>query len=83
MLERQRGDREDGDPRLADQERVLIGPMQAAAVFDDPQSACGDLFADTVIEHDDTVGNIFLQAEACDGPLAAFAGHDGGHTFIL
>jgi len=52
----------DGDAVLIDQERVLIGSVDGAAVLHHPQTARGNLAVHPMIEQDDTIRNVFLQA---------------------
>ena len=63
-LEAGRGDRQDGDAVLVDQERVLVGAVRRAAVLDDPQPAGGDLVVHPVVEQDHAVGDVLLEALA-------------------
>ena len=57
--------------------------MDRAAVFDDPQPSGGKLVYDAVIEQDHAVGDVFLEPVSGQRAIAAFAGDDGGHTFLL
>ena len=57
--------------------------MQRTAVFNDAQMAGGDLVGHPVIEHDDAVGNIFLQPVPGEGFAPAFGRDDGGDSLVL
>ena len=83
VLQAQRGDRQDGDAGLVDQERVLVGAVDRAAVLDDAQPAGRELLGDAVVEQDDAVGDVLLQPLAGERAVAALAGDDGGHALVL
>ena len=57
--------------------------MRRAAILDDAQAARRDLILDPVVEQDDAVGNIFLDAVARQLPVAALAGDNGGDALVL
>src|SRR5258706_8044985 len=83
MIQSHRGDWQHRDAILADQERIFIGAMEGAAIFDDAQTARGDLVDDKVIEEDDTISDVFLQAVTGEGAFASFAGDNGSNLFIF
>jgi hypothetical protein len=61
MFQGERGDRQDDQASLIDQERVLVGAVLRAAVLDYPQTARGDLITDAMVKMDDAVADIFLK----------------------
>src|ERR1700749_3996937 len=71
------------DAGVIDQERVFVRAVSGASVLHDPQAARDDLFLDAVVEQDDAVGDVFLDAEAGKLTLAAFGGDDGGDALVL
>ena len=75
--------RQHGDAVLVDQERVLVGAVVGAAVLDDPQPARRHLLAHPVVEHDDAVGHVLLEALAGELPVALLAGDDRGDAPVL
>ena len=83
MIQRQRGDRQHADTLFADEKGKLIGAVQCSAIFHHAQMPGGDLVVDPVVEHDDAVGDIFLQAVAREGLAPALGGDDGGYTLVL
>ena len=83
VLQAQRGDRQDGDAVLVDQEGVLVGAVGGAAVLDDAQPAGRELLGDAVVEHDDAVGDVLLQAVAGERAVAALAGDDRRDPLVL
>ena len=70
-------------PCLVDQERVLVGAVDGAAVLDDAQPAGRELLGDAVVEQDDAVGDVLLQALAGERALAALAGDDRRDALVL
>ena len=67
----------------ADEERKLIGSVQRPAVFDEPQMPGGNLIVDAVVDHQNAVGNVFLQPMAGECFPPALGGDDGGHPLVL
>ncbi len=65
---------------LVDEERELVGAVRRTAVLDDAQPPRGDLVEDQVAQDHDEVGDVLLEAVACDRLLAALAGDDRGDT---
>ena len=82
VAEARRGDRQDGDALLVDEEGVFVGAVRRAAILDDAQPARGDLVDDPVVEQDDAVGHVFLEPVPCELPLAAL-GRDHGRDAAL
>src|SRR4030095_10770309 len=78
-----RGDGQNGDAVFVDQEGVLVGAVEAAAVLDDAQPACRELFGDAVVQHNDTVRDVLLQTVAGKHAVAALAGNDRRDLFVL
>ena len=74
VLQAERGDRQHRDAGLADEERVLVGPVQRAAVLEDAQAAGRGLLGHAVVEHDHAVRDVLLDAVAGQRPVAALAG---------
>ena len=64
VVQPQRGDRQHARARARRSGRVLVGAVGRAAVLDDPQPPRGDLLGDAVVEEDDAVGDVLLQAVA-------------------
>ena len=62
---------------------ILVGAVDGAAVLDDAQPAGRELLGDAVVEHDDAVGDVLLQALAGERAVAALAGDDGGDALVL
>ena len=83
VLQLQRGDRQDRDAAPIDEERVLVGAVGRAAVLDDPQPARRDLLVDAVVEQDDAVGDVLLEALAGQRVHAALAGDHRGDAALL
>ena len=83
ITEAGRGDRHHADPLVVDQERIFVRAVGRAAVLDDAQSTGRDLVLDPVVEQDDAVRDIFLDAVPGQLPIAAFAGDDGGDALVL
>src|SRR6185503_19107373 len=57
--------------------------MQGAAIFDNAQAPCRDLFCYAMVKQYDTICHVFFEPETGHGPIAAFCSNDGCHTFIL
>jgi hypothetical protein len=55
-----RGNRHHRDAFLIYNERILVGTMGGAPVFDDTQTPSGELVGDAVVELDYAVGYVFL-----------------------
>ena len=80
VVEVERGDRHDADPVGVDHEGVLVGAVSRAPLLDDADPPHGDLVGDPVVEGDDAVGHVLLEAVAGERALAPLGGHDGGHA---
>ena len=78
VFQAERGDGQNGDPVLVDQERILVGAVRGAAIFDDPQAPGRQIVDDAMIEQDHAVGDIFLDAVARQAALAALGRDHGG-----
>ena len=78
--EAERGDGQDGDAALVDEEGVLVGAVGGAAVLHDPQPPGRDLVRDPVVEEDHAVGDVLFQALPGQRALAPLAGDDRGHA---
>ena len=50
VIQIDRGDRQDGDALLVDQERIFVGAVGGAAILHDAQAAGGDLVGDPLVE---------------------------------
>ena len=57
--------------------------MSRAAIFDDAQTACGNLVGHPVVEQDHAIGNIFFQPVTGQSAVAAFGGDDGGYAPVF
>jgi hypothetical protein len=64
VIKAQRGDGKHHQSAVVDQKGVFIGAVAAAAIFDDAQPARADLLGDSMIERDDAIGDVFLDAVA-------------------
>ena len=72
------------DAAVGDQERVLVGAVQRAAVLHHAQAPGGDLVVDPVVEGDHAVGDVLLDAEPGQAALvAALTGDDHGEAALL
>ena len=76
-------DRPDRDAILLNEERILLRAVHAAAIFDNADPAGRHLIDHAMIERDDAIGEVFLQAIASQRAVAAFAGHDDRDAFCL
>ena len=83
VIKAEGGDRHHREALPVNQKRVFVGAVGGTPVFDNPQTARGNLLADGVVEENDAVGDIFLQSEAGEGAFPLFAGNDGGDTFVF
>jgi hypothetical protein len=83
VVELQRGERQDVNAVLVDEERVLVGAVGAAAILDDAQAPGGHLLGHTVVEQDHAVGDVLLQPLAREASFAALAGDDRGDALVL
>ncbi len=83
VLQAERGDRLYRDALLPDQEGILIGPVQRAAVLEDAKPSDRCLLGDHVIEDDDAVRDVLLDSVACQHSLAALGGDHGGDAAVL
>ena len=68
MAKTERCHRQHRDAGFADQERVLVGAVERAPVLEDSQPTDRGLLGDAVVEHDDTVRHVFLDAMARQRP---------------
>ena len=71
------GDRHDDEAALGDQERVLVGPVERAPVFHDPEPSGRDLVVDPVVEDDHAVRDVLLDPEL--GQVAQLAALAADH----
>jgi hypothetical protein len=83
VLQAEGGDGQDGNPVLVDQEWVLVRAVDRAAILDDAQPARRTLFGDSVIEHDDAVGDVLLESVTGEGAIAPLARDHGRDPAIL
>ena len=83
LAQADRGDRKDRDAVLVDQERIFIGAMQAAAVFDDAQPSGRMLLGDAMVQNDYAVGHVLLEPLAGKRAVAALSGNDCRDTLVL
>lgn len=83
MVERRGGEREHREARLVDEEGVLVGAVGGAAVLHDAEAPGGHLFGHAVVEEDDAVGDVLLEALPREGAVAALGGDDRGDPAVL
>ena len=83
VVQAQRADRQDGQAVLVDHGRVFVRAVSRAAVFDDAQTAGGHLAEDAVIEEDDAIADVFLEAVAGQRVASLLASDDGGDALVL
>src|SRR5581483_12177720 len=83
MREPDRRDGQHAEPVAIDEERILVGPVARAAVLDDAEPARRDLFDDGMVEEDDAVRDVLLEALARELSVAALRGDDGGDALVL
>ena len=79
----QRGHRQHRDAAPIDEERILVRAVARAAVLDDAKPARRDLIVDAMVEKDDAVGDVLLEALTRERVDAAFAGDDGRDAAFL
>ena len=70
-------------PSSLDEERILVRAVRGAAIFDDADPAGRHLIDHAMIERDDAIRDVFLQAIASQRAVAALAGHDDRDAFFL
>lgn len=83
MIEFERAEMKYGEALRPDQEWVLAGAVQGAAVLDHPQAADRRLILNAVIEEDHAVGDVLVNAVAGQRPLSRFDGDYGGDALVL
>ena len=83
VVEADAGHRQDGEAAPPDEERVLVGAVRGAAVLQHAQPSRGDLIDHSVVERDDAVGDVLLEAVAGVGAAALLTGYDGGDPPLL
>ncbi len=83
MLEHERRNGQHADAVLVDEERIFVGAVRAAPVFDDAQTSCRDLVDDAVVEQDHAVGDVLLQPAAGELTIASLAGDHGGDALVF
>src|SRR4029453_7912926 len=83
LVQAERGDWQDGNAVLVDQEGILVGAMGGAAVLDDAEPSGRELLGDAVVEDDDAVGDVLLEAVAGEGAVAPLAGDDRRDPLVL
>jgi len=79
----QRGDGQHRDAVFIDQERIFIRAMSRTAVFYDAESPGGNLLVDPMIQQNDAVGNVFLQALSGQRAVATFARDERRDALVL
>ena len=83
VIQPQRRDGQHSDAVVTDEEGIFIGAMRRAAVFHHPQMPRGNLFIDPMVEHDDTVGHIFLQPMARQVFAPGLGSDERRHAFVF
>ena len=74
VAQTERRDRQHRDTGRADQERVLVRPVQRAPVLQDPQPPGRRLLGHAVVEHDHAVRDVLLDAMPRERAVATLAG---------
>src|SRR3954451_9223475 len=72
-----------GKAIVADDERILIRAVSRSAILYDPESPGRKLMIDTMVEENDTIGDIFLETITRQRVLTTFSGDDRGDPAIL
>ncbi len=83
MRQSQRGDRQNGESLVIDDEGILVGAMRRAAILDNPHAARRDLILHPVIEQYDAVGDVLFETVARQGAFAAFASNQRRDAFFF
>ena len=83
VIQSQRRDGEHADALVPDEKWKFVGAVQGAAIFYHAQMPRGDLLVDPMIEQDDAIGHVLLQAMTCELFAPAFGGNDGRHALVL
>ena len=83
MLQTERGDRQNAETILVNQERIFVGAVRGAAIFDDAQTASGNLIRYPVVEQDDAIGNVFFESMPGERAVAAFGSDHGCHALVF
>src|SRR4051794_9756546 len=71
------------DTFVIDQEGIFVSSVSRAAILYDTQKPGRNLVLYSVIQQDDTVGNVFFQAVTAQLTFAAFTGDDCGDVFLF
>ncbi len=70
-------------PNSIDEERILVGAVGRAPVFDDPEPPGRELVGDPVIQQDHAIRDVLLQALPSQRLLSPLPGDDGGDAALL
>ncbi len=83
MLQTKGGYGQDAETVLINQEWIFIGAMRGSAIFNNAQTASGNLIGDPVVEQDHAVGNILFQPMPGESAFAAFSCNNGTDPFVF
>src|SRR4051812_10940150 len=83
MLHTQRSDRQNAETILIDKKRIFVRAVRRATIFHDAHAAGRNLVGHAMIEQDDAVGDVFLQAAAGKGPASTLSGDNRGYAFVF
>ena len=83
VVKTKRGDRQDGNAVGVDQKGILVRAVGGATVLDDAQPSGREQFRHAVVEDDDAVGDVLLEAVASERAVAALAGDDRRDPLVL
>src|SRR6185437_4905161 len=83
VAQAERGDREDRDALLGDEERVFVRAVPAATVFHHPQPPGRDLLLNAMIEQQHAIGDVLLETLARESAFAALGRNDRRDTPIF
>lgn len=82
-LQAQGRNRRDTETVFVNQKGMLVSGVSRAPVFDNPQTAGGDLIRHPVIEQDDAIGNVLFELLPGQRTFAAFGCDDGGYALVF
>jgi hypothetical protein len=83
MLQAERGDRQNAETVLVDEEGIFVGSVRRAAVLHNTHAASGHLIDDAMVEQDHTVGDVLFKASSGKSTVATLAGNNRRDTFFF
>src|SRR5690606_32050071 len=83
VVQPRRGDWQNAEALVVDQERVVVRAVARAAVLDDAQSPRGELVGDAMIEQDHAVADILFEPMPRERAVAALGRDDRCHAAIF